>query len=167
MLISYQGYTDAENWALNFAAVGLLGVLFFPMDWPVDRPEPQSVREKVHIASAIVFFVGIAYVSLFRAHDTLDHMTDEKRVRLYRNLYRFTGVMMACVPLIWYVLYKTGVKSTVYVVEFCGVYFFLSFWVIKNIELRSAGGVEKEGQIERVAAEAQAVQRMKAVGQER
>lgn len=156
LLIAYQGYTDLENWVLNVAGAALLGVLLFPMDWPIDPAVPQSVREKIHIGCAVVFFLGIAYVSLFRAHDTLDHMTDRARARLYRNLYLATGVLMALVPAIWLAVYLAQVKSHVYVVEFCGVYFFLSFWVIKNIELRSAGGVEKAEQLDRASAETRA-----------
>jgi len=153
LLLAYQGYTDLENWVLNIAGVALLGVLLFPMDWPVDRPEPQSLREKVHISCAFVFFAGITYVCLFRARDTLEHMTDKKWLPTYKGLYLFTGLAMASVPVIWLVMYLAHVKQQVYIVEFCGVYFFLSYWVIKNIELRSAGGVEKEDPIDRMAAE--------------
>ena len=153
LLLAYQGYTDRENWALNIAGVALLGVLLFPMDWPVDPAKPESVREKVHISCAFVFFAGITYVCLFRARDTLEHMTDQKWVRTYKRLYFVTGAMMASVPLIWLAFYLAGVNSRVYIVEFCGVYFFHSYWVIKNIELRSAGGVEKKEHIDRMAAE--------------
>ena len=178
LLIAYQGYTDLENWVLNVSGVALLGVLLFPMDWPVDPFVPRSVQEKIHVACALVFFAGIAYVCLFRARDTLDprllgpdavgpttvdRQGNDRRVRKYKRLYYLTGVLMVCVPLVWLGLYLGGVQAHVYIVEFFGVLVFLSYWVIKNFELGSIE-LEKPNRIERLEAKAQAVQSRPAAG---
>jgi hypothetical protein len=152
LLVAYQGYTDRENWALNVAGVSLILVVAFPMDWPPgDTWRIGSDREKVHYASAVLFFLLLAYVCLYRAHDTLPFLHDERRKRLFKNLYRVTGALMLGVPFVAIGLYCLEVKSWVYAVEYAGVAVFLSYWVIKSTELRLTR-LETEGKVDRVAA---------------
>ncbi len=143
LLIAYQGYTNHENWALNIAGVGLLLVVSFPMDWP-ESDDPLSDRAKVHYTGAVLFFLALGYVCLFRAHDTLQFLHTEERKRLFRNLYRVTGTLMIGAPLTAISIHYISIHffadkswgSWVYWVEWIGVFVFLSYWVIKSTELR-------------------------------
>ena len=68
----YKGYSKQEDIALNIAGVTAIGVALFPMDWPSACAPDDSFLAcaspvwQVHAASAVIFFLMIAYVCVFR-----------------------------------------------------------------------------------------------------
>ena len=130
LLVAYQGYTDQEKWILNLGGAALVLVVFFPMDDPTVPVAHRSGHATVHYASAVVFFLSLACVSLWRSHDTLALVTPRRR-RIYRNVYRVTGGMMLFVPVLAIAIALNVIHfaSAVYWVEFIGVVAFLSYWV--------------------------------------
>src|SRR6185436_4551827 len=51
LLFAYQGYSEFEDWALNFAGIFALGIAVFPMKWP----ESTDSSFSLHGAFAISF----------------------------------------------------------------------------------------------------------------
>jgi hypothetical protein len=134
LLISYQGYTNGENRLLNVGGFGLLCVVFFPMDHP-NSSEPASRRATIHAVSALVFFGCIALVSLFYARNTLALVSPARR-KHYLRAYRITGALMILLPIAAVVTAMVlKLTSTVFWVEVAGVAAFLTYWLIKSLEL--------------------------------
>lgn len=142
MLLAYQGFRDAEDYALNFAGIFLVGVAFVPMEAPAGKTSWVAVPE-AHYASAAIFFLSIIYVTWFRSHDTLGEITGERRTK-YKNAYRLTGLFMTLV------LIGTGVAASLHRAdrtrygdyllwaEFFGVFAFWLFWLVKTVELENS-----------------------------
>lgn len=151
MLITYQGYTDGENLLLNIAGYGLIGVVFFPMDHPNSK-DPRSVHATIHYLSAVTFFVCIAAVSVFYARNTLSLVSTKSREEAYRRTYHLTGTLMIALPVTAFVLgYGIKLTSSVFWVEVAGVLAFLSYWLVKSLELESTK-LEKENKLEQLPA---------------
>jgi hypothetical protein len=145
-LYVYKGFTDLENYALNAAAVLLIGVAVFPS---------SDARLSVHGVCAVLFFVCIAYVAVFRAKDTLELIAEEARKKRYEAIYRWLGVGMIVFPGIGIVLesvlrWGEEMKATVFFVEAAGVVLFAVYWLFKSRELAStdAERLAAEGQVE-------------------
>ena len=138
-LYLYKGYSTAENVALNLAGVAAAVVALFP----------TAKVHPVHVTAAVLFFVCIAYVSLFRSHSTLDQLEEEKRP-FYRRSYRTTGILMILMPLAAILLDLAkqdpgGIK--IFWAETFGVWAFAAYWMIKTAEMH-------ESQAEKLAAAA-------------
>lgn len=82
-LYLYKGFTILENTALNLAGLLLVGVALFPMDWNCGN---ACGGLSLHGTFAILFFLSIAYVCIFRASDTLDLIEDETKVERYKSI---------------------------------------------------------------------------------
>jgi hypothetical protein len=134
ILFLYQGFTVLEDWALNFAGVFALGVALFPMAWPAGSGgSPFSA----HGIFAVLFFLCIAYVCIFRASDTLSLIKDAKKRERYRALYRMIGIFMIASPLLAFVsisILKLN-RSLIFFVEAAGVYVFAWYWLLKSREI--------------------------------
>jgi hypothetical protein len=136
-LYLYKGFSTKENVALNLAGVFAVLVALVPtgVSW-------------LHAAAAVLFFLCIAYVSLFRSRDTLELLPEEKRPR-YATLYRWIGLAMIAFPLAAVALSYTleeWMRTRVYVVETLAVWAFAAYWITKTAEMR-------ETQAERLAAD--------------
>lgn len=137
LLIAYQGYTKRESWALNVAGAALLVVVACPMDWPAPASAADlSATAWAHYVAAVVFFLGIGYVSLCRARDTLAVVSTDGRRAAYQNAYRVTGVMMILSPVVAVLLHLVGRDDAIYYAEYGGAVAFLAYWVVKSVELR-------------------------------
>ena len=169
LLIAYQGYTDYERWVLNVAGGALLSVVAFPMDWPIDDKTfwPTTFIGWLHVFAAVTFFLSIAYVCLFRARDTLGETQKGNPIgkTVYTGLYWGIGVLLILTPLLALLFghfrASSGTPSgdsslksmTAYWVEVSGVFVFLSYWVVKSIELEWAGQETEQG-VNALAADA-------------
>jgi uncharacterized membrane protein len=162
LLITYQGYRDRESLALTIAGFALLGVVAFPMsreslDSPkvtqatpardegaIQRRPTYPIDNPLHYSCAIVFFFGLAYVSLYRSHDTLGMVRSDAARRWYRNAYRTTGSLMLAIPILAIMLYLLfKVQDTIFWIELVGIVAFLAYWVVKTWELEMTQGEAK------------------------
>lgn len=148
-LYLYKGFTWQENWALNIAGVMGLGVALFPMSWGQDFPGNQlnflGLEFSLHGASAFALFIGIAYVCIYRAPDTLPLIKDEARKERYRKWYRLLGHMMWSFPVIAWVLTSTLTqhRNFVFLVEMLGVWIFGAYWCVKSREIAETNADKK------------------------
>lgn len=133
-LYLYRGFSWQEDWALNFAGVFAVGIAIFPVPWNCST---ACELASVHSACAIAFFACIAYVSLFRASDTLHLLKDERRERQFRRAYQATGALLLLSPLsaVLMALVFMQLKSYVFFAELAGIWAFACYWLVKSREL--------------------------------
>lgn len=137
-LYLYKGFSKSENIALNLAGLFAAGVALIPTGWP---PCEQTHGVTVHGASAVLFFLSIAYVCLFRAADTLSLIDDPDRRGTYQVWYRWIGALMVISPLAATMVNdfftRPGSQSSrVFFIEAFGVWTFAGYWLVKSLELR-------------------------------
>lgn len=135
-LYLYKGFSTRENYALNCAGILIICVAFIPTTAPGQPAQAFSA----HGASAVLFFVAIAYVCLFRASDTLSLMKDGALRRRYSLSYRMLGIGMITAPATAYVLTmlargRGDANPYVFFVEFVGVWIFAAYWLLKSREI--------------------------------
>lgn len=81
ILFVYKGYSWKEDWALNFAGAMAASIALNPTPWDCAKH-----RLTFHGTSAILFFIAIAYVCIFRADDTLVLVEDPEKKHSIRCL---------------------------------------------------------------------------------
>jgi hypothetical protein len=137
-LYLYKGYTALENWALNFAAIFLVGVAVIPMQWDCGV---SCSKFSLHGTLAVLFFLSIAYVCIFRSQDTLGLIKDQAKAARYKKIYLWMGGAMVVLPLgavLLSLLLRSpaGDNLTVFLVEAVAVFVFASYWFVKTQEIR-------------------------------
>jgi hypothetical protein len=142
-LYLYKGFSRQENWALN--AAGAFAVLIALVPTSSDCEGDKGFG--AHGLFAILFFIAIAYVAIFRAADTLSLIKDPQKAERMRNLYRVLGVLMVVSPLAAAILAESlqpgsPGSSRVFFIETFAVLTFAAYWLVKSREL-SATDAEK------------------------
>lgn len=135
-LILYQGYGRRENTVLNIAGVLLIAVAMFPMDWTCGTTCPKV---SIHGMSAILFFLAIGYICIFRSGDTLKLIKDDNVRESYKRWYRIIGLVMWVFPLVvavleFFKLHPFGTR-TVFFIEAAGIWTFAAYWLLKSREI--------------------------------
>jgi hypothetical protein len=92
-LLSYHGYSWKDSLASKLAGIFSLGIAFFPTS---ETNNAKDIISTLHFITSGIFFIILAYMSLFLFTKTSGDMTPEK---LKRNwVYRICGVIMvACI----------------------------------------------------------------------
>ncbi len=166
-LYLYKGFGMKENVALNLAGIFLIGVAMFPTAISPENDQlntavtltlgtPDSVNMAdsvvitkrsellpsfeapvVHTGCAVLFFLMIAYVCIFRAQDTLELIADPDLRRHYSRRYKILGIAMIIIPIGAASLRYWNLKDypLTFAVEFAGVYVFAYYWWTKSREL--------------------------------
>lgn len=146
LLVVYQGYRDAENIALDIGGIALICVAFFPMEKLQEGD--KSWVAYVHYGSAVIFFLSIIYIVWFRAHDTLEDISEERR-SYYKNTYRTTGLLMMSVVIVCLGVFVRNLLDPKFHpewllwAEWFGVFAFWVFWSAKTIEIENSKIDEK------------------------
>jgi hypothetical protein len=135
LLFAYQGYSRLEDYALDIAGILAWGIALFPMRWPIGENQHSY---SLHGAFAITFFLCIAYVSIFRAADTLPLIASDSSRARYRRTYKILGWAMVLLPTAAWVLISIHDmpfhQSAIFCIELTGIYVFATYWVIKSNE---------------------------------
>lgn len=148
-LMLYRGYTIFENWALNLAGFFLLIVAAVPMAWGCGNACPIF---SWHGTAAVLFFLSIAYVCIFRSRDTLDLIPDPTKALRYKKAYAILGGLMITSPAIAFIL-KLVLQpdprkaSYIFYVEAAGVIIFGIYWFVKSGEIKEAERDAVEGKL--------------------
>lgn len=150
-LYLYKGFSDKENVALNFGGAFAVLVALLP---PGEPTKASGIVATLHGISAVLFFLCIAYVSLWRSRDTLELLPESRRPAFSR-LYTMTGVAMVVSPLAAVVLSfvlepASRFRTLIFFVETLAIWAFAAYWIIKtkemrisDAEMRSLGGALK------------------------
>ncbi|MGJ5629901.1 hypothetical protein [Nostoc sp. CALU 1950] len=150
-LYLYKGYTNYENYALNLAGVSVVGVALFPMEWGCGN---SCSKFSLHGTFAILFFLSIAYVCIFRASDTLKLIKNDNIRSFYSRIYPLMGIGMIVFPIITVLLTlvlqpTSEARSTVFFVEAVAIFIFASYWIFKSreIDLTHSEELASEGKL--------------------
>ncbi len=143
-LIAYKGYPEdtRDNWLTNIAGVFAIGIAFFPTNsdstdsCAIFTLAPNTFREILHIGSAALFFLVLAYISIFLFTKNRGVKTPEKIIR--NKIYRICGVIIVvCVSLIG-LYWLSGLKSSlsnwkpVFWLESSALFAFGVSWLVKG-----------------------------------
>jgi hypothetical protein len=134
-LFLYKGYGHRESTALNIAGVLLITVAMFPMDWTCRSSCPKI---SIHGVAAILFFLAIGYVCIFRSGDTLKLLTNSQG-QFYKRYYCIIGWGMWVFPVIvtvleFFELHPFGTRP-VFFIEVGGIWIFAAYWLLKSWEI--------------------------------
>lgn len=136
-LYLYKGFSTKENVALNLAGIFAVLVAVLPT---AATESDGGVVSMLHGTSAVLFFLSIAYVSLFRSRDTLGLLPPAKQVQ-YARRYLWTGLAMIASPLaavgLSFALEPASrFRTMVFWLETLAVWTFAVYWIIKTGEMR-------------------------------
>jgi hypothetical protein len=136
-LVLYKGFSKAEDLSLSLAGVLVICVALFP----TAAGDHWALVNYVHVIAAVGFFLCLAYVSVFRASDTLLLVRDARRAHLLERGYRILGAAMVTSPVFALVaarmLHSPGNESSlVFFLEAFGVWAFAAYWLVKSWELK-------------------------------
>ena len=97
----------------------------------------------MHGVAALLFFLAIGYVCIFRSGDTLKLIEDLKARASYVRSYRVIGFVMWVFPLVVTVLQFFKVRPfgsyTVFFIEVAGIWTFAAYWLLKSREISLTG----------------------------
>lgn len=94
-LFCYRGYDWIENWTANFGCIAAVGVALFPLDANSDPLVQKSIVGYLHSLSGGVFFLTLAFYSLYHfpsVKDTEQEITPHVAERNF--IYRTSGVVI-------------------------------------------------------------------------
>jgi hypothetical protein len=133
----YRGFSSAENVVLSLAGVLAVCIALFPTQGGGER----TIVNDAHALMGFLFFACLAYVSIFRAADTLSLIRDTRWARFLLRIYQLLGIMMLASPLAALmaerILRPPGAEpSLVFFVQAFGVWAFAAYWLLKTLELR-------------------------------
>lgn len=136
-LYLYKGFSAKENIALNMAAVFACFVALLPTGLGEDD---KGVVPLLHGTSAVLFFLCIAYVSLFHSRDTLRLLTSARRAK-FAQRYVWTGLALVVSPLVAvgfsYTL-EGRLRAFIFWLEAFAVWAFAYYWFTKTQEMRES-----------------------------
>ena len=100
-LLCYRGHDYAESWTANIGCVAALSVALFPLDAGSDPLVQTSVVGYVHTLSGGLFFLALAFYSLYHfPRSSTPDAEDEPHVWERNAIYRASGlVILACMLL--------------------------------------------------------------------
>ena len=91
----------------------------------------------IHGASAVGFYLAMAFVCLRCAPETLELVEDDRLKRRFRRAYRLVGRLLVASPIIAtaasYSLELSDRKK--FFVEAIGIFVFAAYWLVKSREL--------------------------------
>ncbi len=141
-LYLYKGFSRKENYALNCAGVLAVGIAVFPMDKPGGNDDTTFTAPYMHTVCAIVFFLVISYVYIFRTADTLYLIQYRNHAVLFSLLYKIIGVCMIVFPCVAALLtytqrhhFTSDNRPTIFAVELAATWIFSVYWLLKSVEI--------------------------------
>lgn len=144
-LFTYNGYDRRDKIASQLGSICALGIAFFPTSILIPLPTcnilPIVVNPLVgtlHLIFATIFFLNLAYFSLFLFTESKGEMTPEKRKR--NLVYRVCGIVMVlCIVLIAIYVFFLERKITypakydvVFYLETVALWAFAASWLVKG-----------------------------------
>ena len=91
---AYRGYDARDNIAGDIAALSALGIAFFPTVDGNPDPEASPLVDTIHITSAVIFFLTLAYFALVLFPKTSPNRPMTKQKRKRNKIYRVSGIVI-------------------------------------------------------------------------
>ncbi len=133
----YKGFGWQENYALHFAGVLAILIAVVPTDAPGEPEATLSPTAVFHKVFAVLFFLTIAYVCLFRSADTLPLLGSGTRAKFYYYTYKLIGIYMATVPVVLY-YFELHRYQRVFFAEATSIWAFSAYWLLKTREIANS-----------------------------
>ncbi len=126
-ILAYKGFKRSENVALNISGVMAFGVALISHEsrWPAWLPTGAS-----HGVCAVTFFLGIIYVCIVHADDTIE-LTGMKWLG---STYKLLGCLIVVLPLAIWLLSPSNWK---FWAESAAIWVFGGYWWLKTHELEA------------------------------
>lgn len=129
-LMFYDGYDKTDDVLNTIAGIFGLLICLFPCETNADKvgtfQTPVAISAAVHNISAVVFFLILAYVSLFQFTKSNGNMTEKKKKR--NVIYRVCGVGMVAS---FAILLLPSFHIQVWLTEMFALSFFGISWLTK------------------------------------
>ena len=138
VLMCYDGYDLQDNIVTTFSGVFGIMIVLFPCDCSVATDYtgffqlPVSWSSKVHCTSAVIFFILLAYNSLFLFTKSDGQKTQKKRLR--NNVYVVCGIGMLSAMILMPLPVSFPAKT--WWVEMVALTFFGISWLVKGGAVR-------------------------------
>ena len=139
VLISYIGYDKWDNWVTGLSGLFGLGIVFFPckVSW-LDAGEkvgffqvPMEISSMVHTTCAALFFLLIAFNSIFLFTKSGPTQTSRKKVR--NLIYKICGWGMIVLEVFFVLVRVLGVPGySVMILEILLLSLFGFAWLVKG-----------------------------------
>jgi hypothetical protein len=139
-LLSYKGYDWVDDLAGNLACLFGIGVALFPTTPDLNPTPAQSVIGIFHLAFAGLFFITLAFFSLFLFTKTQRLVNPTPRKLIRNHVYRTCGwIMIACILLMTVYTFlpasaKTSLQdlSPIFWLETFAILSFGISWLVKG-----------------------------------
>ena len=134
VLMCYDGYDFQDSLITTISGFFGIMIVLFPCKCPIspDRAGffqlPVFVSNIIHCTSAVIFFLLLAYNSIFLFIKTNGAVTDKKKIR--NVIYRVCGIGMLCVMALMVIPVKFIAKT--FIVEMFALFFFSISWLVKG-----------------------------------
>lgn len=94
-LFCYRGYDWIESWTGNLGCASALGVALFPLDAGSDPLVQKSIIGYLHTLSGGVFFLTLAFYSLYHFPNAQEEKHETAPHEVQRNwIYRISGMVI-------------------------------------------------------------------------
>lgn len=134
VLMCYDGYTFQDNLVTTLSGPFGIMIVLFPCNCSIasDRAGffqiPISISSKIHCTSAVIFFLLLAYNSVFLFTKSNGEVTKKKKQR--NTVYRVCGIGMLCVMALMVIPVNFFAKT--WFVEMFALFFFGVSWLTKG-----------------------------------
>ena len=135
LLILYQGFSQLEDWLLNFAG----GFAMLTAMTPCNCAGQEALdKSQAHTAFAVLFFICMACVCLFCARDTVTLLPKKSDQDKFRRTYFTIALLLFASPLAALaVAYFAGAQaSLLFFIESFAVWVFAAYWAVKSAEIK-------------------------------
>jgi len=141
-LFCYRGYDWIESWTGNFGCLSALGVALFPLDADSDPLHQRSVLGYLHSISGGIFFLTLAFYSLYHFPSSKAEKREVAPHEAQRNfVYRASGavILLSMMAMGGYLfLIPEGLKrlfndyNFLFWMEWVAVWSFAAAWLTKG-----------------------------------
>jgi hypothetical protein len=141
-LFCYRGYDWIENWTANIGCLAAVGVALFPLDANSDPLFQKSIAGYLHTLSGGIFFLTLAFYSLYHFPMIKDASQELAPHISERNfIYRTSGaiILLSMLSMGAYLfLFSTELKqqcnqyNLLFWLEWIAIWAFASAWLTKG-----------------------------------
>ena len=152
VLISYIGYDLVDNLLTSAAGIMGLGIVLFPckVSWIADGTPvgffqiPVEISHYIHAGCAALFFLAIAFNSIFQFTRSNKTMTDRKKLR--NKIYRICGYGMLAVEVIFFLsrVIPAAPRYLAMILEIVLLLLFGIAWLVKGQAFPFLNDVEED-----------------------
>jgi hypothetical protein len=128
-LFFYKGYNKWDVWTSNLAGISALCTAFFP----TVKEGPLNLSANIHFVTAAIFFVTLAFISLFLFTKGNSNPTPQKKSR--NLIYRGCGLVMVAsliALILFFMFFSSNTSKFAFWTETLALIAFGISWLVKG-----------------------------------